>query len=503
MSSNQKNLIHTDTIIWSNDTAYDAQILSHAACSIHTPTPGEHLEASAATAVIDDDLRKLDDEIVSVQSYLDQVQAWRRETQRARTCFHSVSAPIRRLPDDVLREIFQWCCSLKSRQTMRLKESPWTLSMVCRRWRFLAVSLPTLWTSISISTQRGRRPLHLAAILRTYLERSGVAPLDITHHCPVDSDIFSTLFAQIHRWRNIDLLLTAKRWAILDSFHGHLPVLRSIFIRYLGMMRDNQVMHAFSSAPRLTTVVLDTDTPSLVRLPGQIESLNIVCPIYQAYQTLQWSQSLSKLELCIEPEDVPAQLASGSPLLSLPRLVSLRVEADDRIPDFLHLPTLEDLRIRSISGLNNLGPQCRSLILISDCPLLSLKLDQVKISEDDLTQILASTPRLRTLNISWAGLLLSTFRTLTYRSGTSQCLVPHLEEISIHDRAADKNRRHVLDFVESRVVKSPGILDAEWPPIASLKTVKITIYVPGLSDVDIKERVKRMKEEYNFSVEFL
>ncbi|KAF7289776.1 D-ser-dehydrat domain-containing protein [Mycena indigotica] len=78
-------------------------------------------------------------------------------------------APIRRLPGDVLNELFAWC----------FEDHPcvgWVLAAVCAAWRRQALAIPRLWTKIRLVTNQSASP----ETLRLWLERSGpTAPLDI------------------------------------------------------------------------------------------------------------------------------------------------------------------------------------------------------------------------------------------------------------------------------------------------------------------------------------
>lgn len=54
----------------------------------------------------------------------------------------SYLAPVRRLPTELLREVFYWC----------FEGHPcvaWLLSAVCRTWRQLALGMHTLWSKVS------------------------------------------------------------------------------------------------------------------------------------------------------------------------------------------------------------------------------------------------------------------------------------------------------------------------------------------------------------------
>ena len=80
-------------------------------------------------------------------------------------------APVRKLPDELLSEVFViiWCAGDK--------KCGWKLASVCRLWRRVALSLPKIWSAIHLKTTTAACP---AEIIRLWLERSGrTVPLDI------------------------------------------------------------------------------------------------------------------------------------------------------------------------------------------------------------------------------------------------------------------------------------------------------------------------------------
>ncbi|KAJ7205335.1 hypothetical protein B0H12DRAFT_1243469 [Mycena haematopus] len=78
-------------------------------------------------------------------------------------------SPIRRLPGELLRELFMWC----------FEDHPccaWVLSMVCTTWRQQALVIPRIWSKIRLFTNQSSSP----DTIRLWLERSGpTVPLDI------------------------------------------------------------------------------------------------------------------------------------------------------------------------------------------------------------------------------------------------------------------------------------------------------------------------------------
>ncbi|KAH6908736.1 hypothetical protein BKA70DRAFT_1426627 [Coprinopsis sp. MPI-PUGE-AT-0042] len=78
-------------------------------------------------------------------------------------------SPLRRLPQELVREIFMWCFEEHAC-------AAWILSAVCSSWRAQALRMPLLWSKIRLVTT----PAASADIIRLWLERSGdIVPLDI------------------------------------------------------------------------------------------------------------------------------------------------------------------------------------------------------------------------------------------------------------------------------------------------------------------------------------
>ncbi|KAH9477668.1 hypothetical protein JR316_0009894 [Psilocybe cubensis] len=65
--------------------------------------------------------------------------------------YNTVLAPIRRLPTDILREIFSHCLSSHRLPIISATEAPLLLTHICSSWRTIALSSPLLWSKIIIS----------------------------------------------------------------------------------------------------------------------------------------------------------------------------------------------------------------------------------------------------------------------------------------------------------------------------------------------------------------
>ena len=108
----------------------------------------ERLESQKSKAlIIDAKIKQKKEELESVlagaRRTLEDLEEQRVNLEEEISSTQAFVAPVRRLPDDVLREVF-WeefdistsCC--------------WTLSAVCSRWRRLVLGMPRLWSKVRL-----------------------------------------------------------------------------------------------------------------------------------------------------------------------------------------------------------------------------------------------------------------------------------------------------------------------------------------------------------------
>ncbi|KAF9006860.1 hypothetical protein BDZ89DRAFT_965785, partial [Hymenopellis radicata] len=108
------------------------------------------------------DLRRVLQNTPIVLQDLDRKIAWARETldnlisarNQAQSHFEDAEAilhPLRRVPNEVLSEVFQNCSQIVEDplddydDSLNPRMAPWVLTHVCRRWRQLALQSPRLW----------------------------------------------------------------------------------------------------------------------------------------------------------------------------------------------------------------------------------------------------------------------------------------------------------------------------------------------------------------------
>ncbi|KAJ6457243.1 hypothetical protein C8R45DRAFT_1033020 [Mycena sanguinolenta] len=292
----------------------------------------------------------------------------------------AILSVIRRLPSDILAEIFAYTVpDLVLRHRRVTDTSPWVYGRVCSRWRTLSTSLPTLWSHIE--------PYLPLPLLMTQLDLAKGCGLAI-RLIYSETEAIDPLIACCSRWETVDIQMGVKTLATLERVHGKLPMLRDL------KCSDSTGVgscSAFEIAPRLSSATI-VGKPSL-RLPwSQLARLSQRIPQIDGLGQLGSACNLVELSLT---NSVPLSLALAQTdrlselILEFPLLRRLCIE-DGGFLNFLVLPALEDLHIsRHAMSLT-------SLIDRSSCRLQKIiSFD----SEMEVIPVLAGAPTLREIRL--------------------------------------------------------------------------------------------------------
>ncbi|KAF6743813.1 hypothetical protein DFP72DRAFT_110786 [Ephemerocybe angulata] len=138
-------------------------------------------------------------------------------------------SPARRLPDDLLREIFLNCLPPNHNATFSPADSPVLLTHVSHRWRDAAFSTPRLWSTLHIpllsrlldySSNANRM-----STIKEWMARSGSVPLSLSFgtlpvaFLPTIPDIdllLSVLSPALTRLENMSITLSGRRYPIAE-----------------------------------------------------------------------------------------------------------------------------------------------------------------------------------------------------------------------------------------------------------------------------------------------
>ncbi|KAJ7248468.1 hypothetical protein C8J57DRAFT_1358328 [Mycena rebaudengoi] len=369
-------------------------------------------------------ISEIDDKMDFLESSLATLRQQRQAVEHHIQQHLFILSPIRRLPFDLLGEIFSWTLPDGLFSSMDMSLSPWVLTRVSSRWRNVSVSLPSLWSNISIR-ESDRHP-SLLLLLSAQLQRSGSYPLAISLEYG-HNEALESLVCHSNRWHTISVTMHQRMIPLLNQTAGRLPLLRSVTHRGA---QDISHFTAFQTAPHLRHVY--TSNSTLPAPYAQLVRLNQPAP-----QTLPEAAGLRLAHNLIE-----LTLRNTRPLedigtVELPRLRRLRVH-DGLVLDSLVLPVLEDIcitgQLLSLASLIRRSHcSLRKLICLDSSPEISVlqhlpALTELHCEQDDSVDII--TPLIVPPHDSSYRLLCPELRTVHFRchyQGDGSDLTPLME----------------------------------------------------------------------------
>lgn len=211
---------------------------------IHTQQILERIIINAELLV-----RRLEKDIIHIKQILERLQK-RRDELHAEACAHQAFlSPIRRLPDEILGEVFRAYCYSGSH------DMPLFLGTICHRWRVLSLSMPDLWSRIVIKYPVSPTKYAMTAC---FLERSQEVPLNMTienqfgGYNEIWSNTLEIVRFSCERWSKLELCLHSRSndWSCLKS---KFPTLQILTMRQpIGL----KIPELFEVAPTLHSVHL-------------------------------------------------------------------------------------------------------------------------------------------------------------------------------------------------------------------------------------------------------
>ena len=214
-------------------------------------------------------LAKMDDEIERMQAALEEMKRQRDGLSQYIDHYRALTSPIRRLPKEILLEIFVHCLPKEHNAYMSSHEAPLLLGRICSSWRSISLSAPRLWTTIYVPVPRTdmypwqviakaeyivalKRMVRLRTVaLQEWFIRSGSLPVDISfiqwpkaepaNIALIDTaqPIVDVILSVAQRWRNVTV--TAPSDDTMASFIAHpphnLPFLESFDLTFADIRR--------------------------------------------------------------------------------------------------------------------------------------------------------------------------------------------------------------------------------------------------------------------------
>ncbi|KAK0435531.1 hypothetical protein EV421DRAFT_1229876 [Armillaria borealis] len=390
-------------------------------------------------------------------------------------------SPVRRLPADVLIEIFTACLPEDpdlpdDTDSLDAQLAPWVLSQVCASWRQTALASTGLWANIRLRMDLYTNHMESVFRLGTVLDRAGERLLRVYIQGRKDfSDhpVFVLILSTSARWKSLDVAAPLHSFHSFNSISHHFPLLETLRIKVSSFHRSDIqpeftcVVHGFRQAPRLrdlsVTQKLVSDMPFFPRL--------FALPL----------ETISELHIESTASDVVSFLRSDT----AKHLVSLIITSVDSkrhgLPQQIEIPVIRHdclqrlCLVNSAAGLSRLQlPALRSLelFLFKRAILPTISEDTApaltelivwyghEVDGRAMADILRWTPKLISLVFHFSPAFSTD--TLFIALGKSQEgvfeLVPHLKTMSFESARLkfSDHGRIVTDMIEARRAKPSG-----------------------------------------------
>ncbi|KAJ7162981.1 hypothetical protein C8R46DRAFT_332364 [Mycena filopes] len=370
----------------------------------------------------------------------------------------AVIAPIRKVPVELLAEIFRYTClseppiyryrftiGLPQPRKENMLQPAEVVSHVCVHWRQVAVTTPQLWTDV-LPIRLDRPPTEAYCTgLKEWLGRS--APLPIHFQLACASDVNPTAA--------VDTFLTvAHRWSSAQFALPSLSVLSNIPSDGLKQLRkltldspdtSSAALAAFSLAPNLSKVTLYTPHITRLQLPWyQLAHLTVAGAALpqECLDTLVRCQNLVTASFSMLPWPGRPNVSALTPV-TLGQLESLALNSSSKVgsitPLFacLALPSLNRLSLSLNYDVAWATPEFTQFQLRSP-NIETLSISCTNLDSDTLLTILRHAPAVSELNLDDCPEAfdddVATALSSSHQNHTQ--LVPHLRSLSVTDSCA-------------------------------------------------------------------
>ncbi|KAI5896825.1 uncharacterized protein SCHCODRAFT_02745727 [Schizophyllum commune H4-8] len=460
--------------------------------------PGLLEDTSPGQQALVADMRLLEDRIESLTTAMDQLEARQATLQRLQECYHAYTAPIRRLPPEILQDIFSIGRSFFSWTSYSAATYIDTAATVCRHWRDVIMAMPSLHTWIVLL------PGQLSNVPRQ-LQYSSKLPLRIyIGHFTKASDVNPALVLLASHSKRWERLRIDNARAIVASLAPRMrdaPVALTTLTLH-GSTVDPYHTHwvnmAFSGAKQLKHVTIHHLNNRMACVPDTVRSLKTqICSTRSVLDVLKRCSKLRKLESDVTLDDLPPNAKDEedvSPIVT-PSLRTVQLgsgeemETEDKLLSRVTLPALRTLSLTC----HTVGSALYGLFHRSMAPLRDLTISAHTVDEESLAQAFPFIPALRKLKLTVHHLRTDKLiRALQIRPQTvPPC--PNLVDLVIWTVGAVRPVQPdvLADVLESRV--ATAMVQIDEPRVAGLRLVRLRRIIP--IHTVVPARLKALEEQ--------
>ncbi|KAJ7183783.1 hypothetical protein C8R46DRAFT_1344496 [Mycena filopes] len=466
-----------------------------------------------------DEITSLDQDIAVLKVTLERLSRQRERLTEFVEAHLALVSQTRRLPEDILREIFAASLPRERYSLMsRTRDSPLVFTYVCSEWRRVAFSMPRLWTKFHIVPERYNvwtSPKLTSEGVKFWLNRSGSLPLSISvawsdHGDGLRSNaeegrrVLQTLAECSLRWEHVRFALPSPaHFALLAAISPtNVPLLETVVLDAGEPTHDPAALDflGFTNGPRVNGISLkspfaEADLSTLVPSGPQIQFLSTLGTRIQfsTHSVLTLLARCPQLETCAL--EVFPIFIDSHPRVSLTKMRRLCVVVQSTWPfgsditglwENIDLPSLQCLEYSSaksdsyLAALTLLGAPQRLTRLNLSLPVEIALLDQCLSLLPNLENLLLHQKRWSLMGNGT--IACPVFRTLTPSTCSVFALCPRLQSLTCLGIDAGSDQE-LLAFVEARrALPSPlPQLHIAFPRAQEVADIDVLVATAGMS----------------------
>ncbi|KAJ7042925.1 hypothetical protein C8F04DRAFT_1075282 [Mycena alexandri] len=301
------------------------------------------------------------------------------------------------LPPELLAEIFlNFLPRYPESPPCAGRLSPLLLCRICRQWRMVALSTPTLWRAISLDfLETDDLRIQKIELLENWVSRSGNCPLSVSirianpFHRLLDR-LLHAVMTHCERWQHVTLYIPSSRMHLIQ---GEMPQLRNLNFGPINSSTYGPFT-LFDRAPQLRTLFLTNNFfASNFRLPwGQITHLESASFYeHECLEILSEAAHLIRCSVTVYP-DPPGVSVVEATIPLRPHFCDLVLLVDDPEDDWdckiLNRLTLPALRTLQVSELSVKLESLKAFMSRSQCTLLELRVTHATLPESAFRDVL-------------------------------------------------------------------------------------------------------------------
>ncbi|KAK7030528.1 ABC protein [Favolaschia claudopus] len=352
-------------------------------------------------------LARLEDEIARTRRHLQDLEGRRAELWSFREQNRKVLSPLRRVPPEVLGEIFQWTLFSSHNSGSKISNSPWKLTHVCRRWRDVAISRASLWSLVAINfvyrnseyrDDSDSSRMYPLPMVETQIERAQSHNLMIHFYgnevakSEPQIQVLECLMQYMSRWEELSIGLTSFLYPILERMAGQLPLLRRLWVEWMCLESQQLAgpIMAFQGAHSLVDAAIGNSymyTPVFLPI-GQLTRYQLDASWHTHRDILRLAPNLVEAHIAVnydEDGDWPEPPASDDNSLQLTLLKRLYVSHPE-ILQYITFPTLEEIALELTVDDVLSVPHLSTSVDRSSCTIRSLCVVGCPIPSSTLVQ---------------------------------------------------------------------------------------------------------------------